>query len=476
MLVALQGILTSFRNFCTDCAPRSAPETRDIGWGYSTMSEPTKSETFQRIQTQTQPADYFQTMQGSLPPASSASLIRRQQFTVGEVWDQSRNSSSHYLPSPTTMQPSDQLPFGLIDILNRQEHPFTSSDPHIYSVNIPTPDVTPPHTRVSTPPLRLSEKKPSSTYTYSHDEPNFARRLTRSTLEKGFHLLCQAHIRLSRLNYVFRLSLPYLTLEQLRLRFKSMLSRSVNEDLDFWETPFLHLGGAGTHYPRKDLNGNILPKRNTWNIKQIGPLDKRVVRVENTADGRWEFITDMDLSAFQGEWFDAYDVQGYLEERWGCRIDSKSSFAEFAVDEEMAPLCGRVVSSDEEEETPGLTQSEASTSGAEEARNGEYGLLKHLSLADRTQAESVTPPFADAPFGLDMSFSNPPHPTNSPFSNIDLSFDQTLGLDLAPGYDYSYPSFNVDMNLGLDLMGGQVARRTKKKTAWLEVERLIDGE
>jgi hypothetical protein len=255
-----------------------------------------------------------------------------------------------------------------------------------------------------------------------------------------------------------------------------MLSRSVNEDLDFWETPFLHLGGAGTHYPRKDVDGHVLPKRNTWNVKQIGPLDKRIVRVENTVDGRWEFITDMDLSAFQGEWFDAYDVQGYLEERWGCRIDAKSSFAEFAVDEETALLSGRVVSSDEDDETPGLTHSVTSSSGADEARQSEYGVEKHLSVANRMQAESMTPPFSNVPFGLDMPLSNPPHAMNPAFSNMDVSFDQTLGLDLAPGYDYIYPSFDVDTNMGLDLMGGQAVKRTKKKMAWLEVERLIDGE
>jgi hypothetical protein len=74
-------------------------------------------------------------------------------------------------------------------------------------------------------------------------------------------------------------------------------------------------------------------------------------------------------------------VQGYLEERWGCRIDSKSSFAEFAVDEETASLSERVVSSDEDDETPGLTHSVASSSGADEARHGEYGAMKQLSFA-----------------------------------------------------------------------------------------------
>jgi hypothetical protein len=332
-------------------------------------------ETTNRIQTQTQPDDYFQSMTGSFVQANSTSLARRRQFTVGDVLDQSRSSSLQYRQSPTTLQPSEQLPFGLIDILNQQEHPFTSSDLHIYNANISTPEMTPLLPRLSTPPLQLTQKHPSPMFTYNHDESTFARRLIRSTLERGFQLLNHAHVRPSRLNYVFRLCLPYLTLDQLRTRFKRMLSLHANEDFDLWETPFIHLGGAGTHYPRKDINGNIMPRRNTWTIKPMGPLEKRVVRMENVTDGRWEFINNMDLSAFDGEWFDAYDVQGYLEEKWGCRIHSKSSFAECAMDVETTLFDRRVGSSDEEDDVPGLTHSDSSSSGPDEMGNGKFSLL-----------------------------------------------------------------------------------------------------
>ena len=81
------------------------------------------------------------------------------------------------------------------------------------------------------------------------------------------------------------------------------------------------------------------------------------------------------------------------------------------------------------------------------------------------------------PFGLDMPFTQSSFHPNP----IDLSFDQTLGLDLAPGYDYGFPTdsgLGAGMTLGLDMMGEieVVPRQRKKKVAWVEVNRLIDGE
>jgi hypothetical protein len=78
---------------------------------------------------------------------------------------------------------------------------------------------------------------------------------------------------------------------------------------------------------------------------------------------------------------------------------------------------------------------------------------------------------------MDMSYSVPLFPSNP----VDLSFDQTLGLDLAPNFDYGFPVENglgVNVNLGMDLMGEVevVPRQKKKKLAWVEVDRLIDGK
>jgi hypothetical protein len=335
-------------------------EAVEVGWGYSAMPDRTEGS-IPSIQPQTQPANYFQNMPGAFAQAQTTSLIPRRQFTVGEVWDQSKNSASQYQPPAAAPQPSGTLPFGLVDLLNQQDAPYPPSNPQIFSVHIPTPDITPPMTRLPTPPLQLpslTNKTIAPVFTYSHDETTFARRLMRAALETGFHILSAANIRPSALNYVFKLSLPYLNLDQLRARFRMMLSRGVNEDLDFWETPFIHLGGAGTHYPRKDANGNIIPKKNNWTVMQIGPLERKMVRVENVADGRSEYLTDMDLTGFEGEWFDAYDVQGYLEERWGCRLDPKSSYAECLIDdEEESPgydLESRRTS-EESDASPGLT-------------------------------------------------------------------------------------------------------------------------
>lgn len=439
------------------------------------------------IQPQIQPDNYFQNIHGAFGQTQAASLIPRRQFTMGEVWDQSKNAASNYEPQATPMPGS--LPFGLLDILNQQQDSYPASNPQIFSLNIPTPEITPPETRLPTPPLQLpslTNKTLAPIFTYSHDETTFARRLNRAALEAGFHLLSTANIRPARLNFVFKLSLPYLNLEQLRARFRMMLSRSINEDLDFWETPFIHLGGAGTHYPRKDAHGNIVPKKNNWTVRQIGPVDKRMVRVENVADGRSEYLSNIDLTGFEGEWFDAYDVQGYLEERWNCRLDPKSSFAECLVDDDEEDehgfdMAGRR-SSGEGDSPPSLTHSSTNSSTASAGHGGELSRDPSWKCTNATMAGSNTPPttsypMPEPPFGLDMSFAAPAFPSNP----IDLSFDQTLGLDLAPGYDYGFPSnnnFNVNMNLGMDLMGEveDLPRQKKKKVAWVEVNILIDGE
>jgi hypothetical protein len=330
----------------------------------------------------------------------------------------------------------------------------------------------------------LSNKAIAPAFTYSHDETTFARRLTRAALETGFHLLSTANVRPSALNYVFKLSLPYLSLDELRTRFKMLLSRNVNEDLDFWETPFIHLGGAGTHYPRKDANGNIIAKKNLWTIRQIGPLEKRMVRLENVADGRWQELHDIDLTAFEGEWFDAHDVQGYLEEHWSCRPNPKSSFAECVIEEEDLP------------EPPSVSYLEQIDAAARRASNEtDSSGLTHSTTNSSTASSTIntnsksTNPYnvSDAPFGLDMSFQTPQYPNRgndfSKFSHIDLSFDQTLGLDLAPGFDYGFSADSGfgNMDLGLDLMGGPgevlpVVRQKRKRAGVLQLNILIDGE
>lgn len=143
-------------------------------------------------------------------------------------------------------------------------------------------------TRVSPlrPTLSLSKSNskgsPDGPYTYSFQEETFARRLQRAALERIYHLILHAHYSPATFAQIFKFPLLYSSREQLLAQFRDVLRRGTNEDLEMHWPPFIHFGGAGTLYP--------------------------------------EYSTD-------GEWFDANDVAGYLEEK-GIQIDPQASFSE----------------------------------------------------------------------------------------------------------------------------------------------------
>lgn len=456
------------------------PPKKEQPWGF--LSKAQTTEHLQSGAAASQPPSYLEHISSasySLPdPRSQSSVVRRNLFSVGEVLDQSRSMSAPYQLQPTDEQAQQQeqqqqqqqqsqpLPFGLVDLPSREQSPFVP--PYIFPVNVPAigAELPPPHHQTLKAAYysgasTLATRTLSPGYTYSYDEITFARRLMRATLEAGFLLLSNPDIPPAMLNYIYKLSLPYLTLDEIRTRFKTILSRGVNEDLDWYATPFLHLGGAGTHYQRRDAQGKPIPMKNTWTIRQIGPLDRRMIRVESVADGQIQDLEGIDLIGFEGEWFDAYDVQGYLEEQWNCRIDPKSSFAECLVEDENA------VSSDNETESPSLSR--GSTAG----------------ISD-TATPPIPPTFGsfEPSYGLDMSFNNAPTPNYLPappkHNLLDLSFDQTLGLDLAPAFGMGFTGDSGYSTLGLSVMDEAeqlpVVKQKPKKVAWVDVQKLIESK
>ncbi|RYO62455.1 hypothetical protein AA0116_g4829 [Alternaria tenuissima] len=459
-------------------------ETQHVGWGYSTNSKPDVQKRPQQQQQQQQqlstPDSYLAHISAAYGTVDTSrnDLVPCRAFPIGAVFDQSSRSSQPPgdPPSSHTSSQSAQLPFGLVDLLSQQQAPFASSNPHIYSVRIPTPDVTPPINRLPTPPTtKVPTKTLQPVTTYSFEETTFARRLSRAALETGFHLLSRANDRPTAIDRVFKLSLPHQTLDQIRSRFRTIMSRSIDEDLDWWESPFIHLGGAGTHYPRRDAAGNITHVRNGWNMRQIGPPEKRVHIIENTEDGRSEELGDLDLSGFEGEWFDCHDVQGYLEDKYACKLDPRSSFAECVIDEE-----------DE-----GAPEVHSSALRPRPSIPTELPRLNNSSTNPATTSSNTSTNRPGQPynmadngaFGLDMSFG---HTSDFPrLINYDISYDQTLGLDLAPGYNYDFShsdGFHIGgMDLGMDIMNDvtaalPVVRQKRRKTGWVDVSRLIDGE
>lgn len=75
--------------------------------------------------------------------------------------------------------------------------------------------------------------------------------------------------------------------------------------------------------------GNPLPLRQSRNIGRIGPQTLALL----DSASREQIGADMtvEIAGYEGQWFDADDVQGYLEER-GVFIDPSATFAEVEID------------------------------------------------------------------------------------------------------------------------------------------------
>ncbi|KAK3713397.1 hypothetical protein LTR37_008589 [Vermiconidia calcicola] len=167
--------------------------------------------------------------------------------------------------------------------------------------------------------------QPRLPMTYSFQETTLARRLHRSCAELAYQLVLDPNRKPAEYERIFRLTLLGRNREKLTACLKTVLERGPHEELDFWEAPLIHVGGAGTHYSRRDPFGNLLSKKTSHNLGIIGP--QTLSLLENAAKSNISTDMTVEIAGFEGEWFDPYDVQGYLEEK-GIFIDPGSSFAE----------------------------------------------------------------------------------------------------------------------------------------------------
>jgi hypothetical protein len=108
-------------------------------------------------------------------------------------------------------------------------------------------------------------------------------------------------------------------------KFRSQITKPVGEQLEFFHTPLIHLGGAGLHYPKGQISNGYIIKP--------GPLPY-VSRLEHTKTGMDPGIEfDFDPQEYEGEWFDSGDVEGYLEAH-GIRINPQSSYMAVTLSED----------------------------------------------------------------------------------------------------------------------------------------------
>lgn len=161
--------------------------------------------------------------------------------------------------------------------------------------------------------------------TYSFQESTFGRRIFRAASEAAYRLLLDPRRRPAEYERIFRLSLMGRDRNKLIASLKAVLDKGPHEELDNWRAPLIHVGGAGTHYARRDPFGNLQPRKTSHNLGLIGP--QALALLENAAHDKLSVDMTVEVAGFEGEWFDPYDVQGYLEDK-GIFIDPSESFAE----------------------------------------------------------------------------------------------------------------------------------------------------
>lgn len=228
----------------------------------------------------------------------------------------------------TNLLPTTNGNYGIDSLLQAAGVPYDKLQPRdfnaqvfsVESLELPSaPDPTNLSALRNTP---VSQELPPA-YTYSFQETRFAKRLHRATLERGFHLLSTAHLRPAAFSHVFRLSLLYNTRDALLARFKYKLSLPPDAPLEYYNTPFIHLGGAGMHYSRRKIANSFVIKPGPMMPGMRQPK-ARLESAEKVGEG---YEIELDLREYEGEWYDANDVEGFLEER-GVKIESMGSFAE----------------------------------------------------------------------------------------------------------------------------------------------------
>ncbi|KAF4972104.1 hypothetical protein FSARC_1244 [Fusarium sarcochroum] len=194
---------------------------------------------------------------------------------------------------------------------------------------------------------------------YASHERSFGRRLQRATLEAGLRLASMNNPPPHRYAQVFGFCLLFEPRESIIRRMSSTLARVSQESLFVWRFPFTNLGGTGTffpnngetgNYPGMGANGSALPIGNQGLAQpmkpaemtgfSMGPFDPTT---ESARDDRIDARMRMMHKGFEGDFFDADEVEKYLRQR-GVVIPPNVDFIDAEIDmgsfEESPDLTG----------------------------------------------------------------------------------------------------------------------------------------
>lgn len=159
---------------------------------------------------------------------------------------------------------------------------------------------------------------------YSFYESSFARRLIRAAYESFLYVTDPAII-----NRACNFTFCFTSSPDLRKALLGLLGRSKTENLESWKNiSQYHLGGAGLHFPRVrgvGIDASSEPPPDWVQDTYIGP--RPPIDVETPLPSTMTMAEIIEHVGFEGEWFDANDVEHYLRTK-GLYLDGLSRIVE----------------------------------------------------------------------------------------------------------------------------------------------------
>ncbi|KAH6887543.1 hypothetical protein B0T10DRAFT_72213 [Thelonectria olida] len=182
---------------------------------------------------------------------------------------------------------------------------------------------------------------------YAFHERSFGRRFQRATVEAGLALALMENPPPDRYMAVFSFCLQFESRQQIIRRLSVVLDRTRNESLNNWKYPFSNLGGAGTWMSQPDSTGKLFNRDITNGDLHIGnhglPQHDKPHNMTGLSTG--PFSEDVELArdirvdhrmrmlypGFEGDFFDADEVDAYLHQR-GIVIPEGKDYVEAEID------------------------------------------------------------------------------------------------------------------------------------------------
>lgn len=162
--------------------------------------------------------------------------------------------------------------------------------------------------------------------TFAFHELDFSRRLQRYCLEYAFRLFTDARSPPGTTYRVFRLVACVRDREKTSPYFRELVTGGIRDRLELPNLPFYCVGGAGTHYPPRDDQGNpMYPSNMRLPRRILGCMPLAGYASPDDATPDQQYL--LEMFGLSGQWFDCHDVGEYLRARGVC-IEQSCVFPE----------------------------------------------------------------------------------------------------------------------------------------------------